>query len=317
MNSQGAQTALNLSELEEYYRTWWAYLLYCEPFREYIRVSLHERKPLSELSRLAKEASHYHEPWVLPLLPELFERYPSMADFPRVWHRFTVLSRIWHQSIETETEHFEAKLSNILSRVQKGEISTTEARELICNQQMIHIPLRQSKAETLHGIEQILSDPEPRLDGTLRSIQFHLPAYMGHNTIRKGDLETLQKNLTWHVLTLGLHTQDEWADLYDGTHVRYFDPDGQTWDYKPLFKGTPLLTGTPQERAIAARWKKSSPMERFFTRPSPQPKHTLAARARKKDIASFRKWSRTCASDARETLQYVSNGWFPRHPQKK
>lgn len=313
--------AAALTELKEQYRVWWAYLLYSEPFREYIRVTLHERRPLADLSRPAMRASHYYDPWVRPLLPDIFERYPGPADFPLVWQRVVVLSRAWRVSIETESSNHRAWLHHIFQQLEQGQLSAAEAAaQLDRNQQHYSIPRQLPKAEALRQIEQQLTEPDRRLDGILRPLRFCVPSHLGQNAVRVGSLETLQKNLTWYALTLGLSSEDDWQDLFDGAQVRYFDPpdcDGISWSYQPLFdSGTINFTGTHQERAIEARWKDHFPAERLLTPAAHRRKRTSSWRLRQQEVASFRHWALTCASAARETLANVANGWFPRPPSK-
>jgi len=298
--------------LEETYRVWWAYLLYCEPFREVIRVSLHQGRRLRELTRPAMRASNYSDPWIHRLLPDLFNRYPTMADFPRVWHRVEVLARVWNHNIATETEFFKRHLSNILHRVQHGDLNPEQAAALITAEQIFCIPRRMDKADALWQIEQLLPDDgEPRLDGTPKPIRFHLPTHLGHNATRPGSLNTLKKNLTWYVLSLGLKTDEDWSNLYDGRQVRYWLPDGEAWTYEPVFSGSVNFTDTPVERIIADRWAQSPPPESTIRH-----RYTRAARQRQRDIADFRKWALTCSSEAGRTLDHVSRGWFPRPPKK-
>nr|WP_320050748.1 hypothetical protein [uncultured Desulfuromonas sp.] len=312
--------------LEEIYRVWFAYLIHCDEFIEYIRLAYHNNVDPETLPEKIQQLKGYADDWITPLLPDLWTRFPTMSDFVCIWSRFERhISMVKHGGdininfIPELNEDIKSHLPSILHQMTTGDKSpddvvdwvsgTIENSALRGPVIQIPSPAVYPKRDSLKQIEDLFSsfpdlrncqvgswfdDDEP--------VRFRGPAINFDDGSRIDNLSSYKRDLTWYIL---FKKELSPPDLFYGNGIKKFMADLPFKDEGINF------TDQKYESGIAVRLRSGN------TDPHRTYRYRSSAQKEDREIKEFIKWAQTCASRARATMDAVAQGWFPKIPTNR
>lgn len=329
---------------KEVYRVWFAHLLLTPVFSEYIEEAYHRQTPLEKLSPAVKIVSGYDQNWVYPLLPDLWDRFPCMEDFDRLWTRWnrfpafsdfinnpsgiggSIVVKRQIQLVDSDvlsdlTKDMNAHLPSFLDEMARGEIDQGEVIDWITWRISTYgdgglvlklanpefFPKRDiltAVGKKLESFPDLRLPPAGEISPSNGPVRFSAPVSYDSGC-GMGSVNVLKRNLTFYVLA-ELHDfgrgEIGYERILKGQFSRSILPFGGEIDFS---------TGSTYEKTInenlgnpgAGSFHRMSANRRVRRRPG----ETI-------EIRQFGKWVRGRVSEAKMTLEAVSQGWFPRIP---
>lgn len=317
---------------KEWYKTWFAYLIHCPEYLEYINRTFHKHQPLDSLPETVRHTGDLYYEWTYAITGELWERYPGMDDFAKVWGRLTrfrsgklyFAEKFIDDPLGNHIYSAKRALPEILEEYKNDKITIEAAQQeieqAIRNTQIsgrlaaIPDPLSVPKNETLNRIEREL-EPCPDLLATPLGQSSYgdtplTPEEIFAQRGRASKINILKRYLTWYCL------KAEGVSLY-----HYYD--GEFTDEETVF-GQINFTGEHYETLVNERVKsrQASDSPPSFGDGGPeQPlealdrvvRHKRSAIAKKRDreLSDFRRWVQAQAAEAKKVLRAVALGHFP------
>lgn len=309
-------------DLEDIYHTWFAYLLYCDEFNEYISMSFHNNIQDKDIPERLKSISVYSGNWLYQLMPEIWTRFPSMDDFDKIWRRTGRIIDGFHKKnllkenvLEEISGDVSRRLSYLLEdfmaeKISKDDVIASVSGSIIDREFVIQVsdPNRYPKQKIeddfkdfMNGYPDIkyppLGEGGCKVDPVASTVGI-APAYRYlESGLRRGELESLKKYLTWYVLRV--HHEISAESIYRGD----FDESDL-----PFCGEGVVFTGHKFERTVAKNMGSPSSATSH--------KRTKSAINEKAKIKAFSLWLNDQIKEAKKVLMAVSQGWFPKIPQE-